>query len=307
METPPHRAALSLNPHYTAPSAWWEHVPVAHWLIARLQPPSVVELGTHYGVSFFAFCEAAEALAPNTFVYAIDSWEGDAHAGHYGDDVYARVQTEQQRRHKQRSRLIRSNFDAAAAHFPSSSIDLLHIDGLHTYGAVRHDLETWLPKLRAEGTILFHDTNVRERDFGVWQLWQELQNDGNFSTLELRNGHGLGIATQASSAPDWHQELRLLAPTLQSRGGLLDALAQLKPEGTSGETDFRPYADQAREARAEAERTRSDLHHLQAERDWLQSELREARAEITGLRSSRSWSITAPLRAFGRLVGGRRA
>jgi hypothetical protein len=39
-----------LTPAYIAPSAWWEHVPIAHWLIAKLKPQTVVELGTHYGV-----------------------------------------------------------------------------------------------------------------------------------------------------------------------------------------------------------------------------------------------------------------
>jgi len=32
-------------------------MPIAHWLIAELKPQTVVELGTHYGVSFFAFLE----------------------------------------------------------------------------------------------------------------------------------------------------------------------------------------------------------------------------------------------------------
>ena len=32
-------------------SAWWGHVPFAHWLVAATAPRLVVELGTHTGVS----------------------------------------------------------------------------------------------------------------------------------------------------------------------------------------------------------------------------------------------------------------
>ena len=71
---------LEIIPGYDAPSSWWEHVPIAHWLIKNIKPKLVVELGTHYGVSFFAFCESAEIYSEETFCYAVDTWEGDSQA-----------------------------------------------------------------------------------------------------------------------------------------------------------------------------------------------------------------------------------
>lgn len=209
-----------LIPSYIAPSAWWEHVPIAHWLIATLKPPTVVELGTHYGVSFFAFCQAAKQFSTGSFIYAIDTWAGDEHAGQYSDEIYNQVHIHQQQHYRQVSSVLRQSFDEAATYFADDSIDLLHIDGLHTYDAVSHDHETWLEKLRGDATILFHDINVRERDFGVWQLWREIQADSQFHCLEVLNGSGLGIATRASQAPTWHEEFRHHQEFLQSSGAL---------------------------------------------------------------------------------------
>ncbi len=214
-----------LTPTYIAPSAWWEHVPIAHWLIAKLKPETVVELGTHYGVSFFAFCQASKEYGTGSYIYAVDSWLGDEHAGDYDVDIYHQVLAHQRTHYGQISSLLRQSFDEAASYFSEQSIDLLHIDGLHTYEAVRHDHETWLPKLNNSASILFHDINVREREFGVWELWQQLKEDPKFCCLEVRNGSGLGIATLTTDTPDWHHEFNENMGLLQSNGALYLELA----------------------------------------------------------------------------------
>ena len=74
------------------PFSWAQHIPFAFWLMETHRPLVVVELGTHYGNSYFAFCQAAAALQIPAACYAIDTWRGDEHAGCYGEEVYEAVE-----------------------------------------------------------------------------------------------------------------------------------------------------------------------------------------------------------------------
>ncbi len=180
------------------PSAWRRHGPFAFWIIEAHRPRTVVELGTHFGFSFLCFCQQIRAMNLAATCTAVDTWTGDEHAGHYDDDVYQRLHQYQQAHYADVARLLRMTFDEALALVPDGSVDLLHIDGRHFYEDVRHDFEAWTCKLSDRAIVLFHDTQVRDRGFGVWKLWSELKD--TYPSFEFEHGHGLGVLGVGTSA-----------------------------------------------------------------------------------------------------------
>ena len=192
-------------------SAWYGHVPFAHWLVGVQRPREIVELGTHFGVSYFAFCHAVLLNALPTRCRAVDTWQGDLHAGFYGDEVFDDVAQFNAEHCPGFSTLLRTTFDDACRLVDDGTVDLLHIDGLHTYEAVRHDFESWLPKMSARGIMLFHDIEVRTRGFGVWRLWDELA--ARYPSFSFPHSSGLGVLAVGPDVADQTAALCGLAGT----------------------------------------------------------------------------------------------
>ena len=179
------------KPETIVDSSWLEHAPFAFWLVEKHKPQLTVELGSYTGFSFFCFCQAIKENAIQGKAVAIDTWEGDKHADFYGEEVFLSVKKTCDEKYSNIANLTKSRFEDAVNGFKDSSIDLLHIDGLHTYEAVKNDFETWLPKLSDAGIVLFHDTQVRDKDFGVWKYWGEISS--KYPSFEFFHGHGLGV------------------------------------------------------------------------------------------------------------------
>jgi hypothetical protein len=212
-------------PDYEGGSAWSEHVPFAFWLVDALRPGMFVELGTETGVSYLALCQAVAGLGIPATGHAIDTWEGDEHTGFYGEEIFERLSVYHERHYAEFSRLVRSTFDDAVGHFEEGSIDLLHIDGLHTYDAVRHDFETWRQKLSTRAVVLLHDSNVRERGFGVHRFWSELR--GEYPSFEFVHGHGLGVLGVGDDLPPEVRALLEIERDLERLAGVRRVYARL--------------------------------------------------------------------------------
>jgi hypothetical protein len=249
------------------PSAWWTHVPFAHWLVSAMRPGVIVELGSHAGVSYSAMCEGVKRLGLDTKCYAVDTWEGDKHAGGYSNEIFDNLKQFNDAHYASFSTMLRCTFDEALNRFADNSIDLLHIDGLHTYEAVKHDFESWRCKLTAHGVVLFHDTNEHRDDFGVWKLWAELCAEG-LPHFEFLHGHGLGVlAVGAQVSP---AVLQLCAAT-----------------GNPAETALRERF--------------SGLGDRIQQTAQLQNELHSLRRQLNDVRASVSWKLTVPLRKLSGL------
>lgn len=241
----------------TSIESWHRHMPFACAMLHMLQPASLVELGTHRGDSYSAFCQAVVQQKLSTRCYAVDTWQGDAHAGEYGDEVYQELCQWHDPRYGAFSSLLRMTFDQALEHFADGSVDLLHIDGLHTYEAVKHDFDSWRPKLSDRAVVLFHDTNVRYGDFAVWKLWAELEQQ--FPAFEFPFGFGLGVLAVGANVPP----------------AVLEFLEYAKAQPEAVVDYFHRHGDAA-----EVRKKHAEIDRLQGRLQELGSQLEHARAVV---------------------------
>ena len=300
------------QPEDVVPSAWHEHAPFAFWLTEALRPEVFVELGTHHGFSYLAFCQAVQRLGTLTKCYAVDTWQGDEHAGFYGDEVLAKLNQLHDRRYSGFSQLIRSTFDEALRHFGDGTIDLLHIDGRHGYDDVVHDFESWLPKLSDRAVVLLHDINVRERGFGVWQFWAELQ--ARYRCFDFAHGYGLGVVQVGSAVAEplrplfdsSAQDKAVIAQAYARLGRLATAaqelaqattalqerdarIAALERDGAAARDALANAENWARDREATIESMRSELERLQAAAataPWREEELQRIRGQLAELHAA---------------------
>lgn len=86
----------SFKPIILGASAWLDHTFFAHWFVNIIGPNLFVELETHYAVSYFSFCKSTKDNKLPTKCYTVDTWNGDFHAGFYGQEIFNLVKGIQQ-------------------------------------------------------------------------------------------------------------------------------------------------------------------------------------------------------------------
>lgn len=278
---------LAINPEYIAqPLSWLGHIPFAAWLVKALEPDVFVELGSYSGTSYFALCQAVNDAALSTQCIAIDTWEGDEHTGSYSEAIFDSFSEHNDKHFKAFSKYLRMRFETALPLFEDKSVDLLHIDGLHTYDAVKNDYITWLPKISDRGVIIFHDTDVETEGFGVKKFWSEIC--GLYPSYNFSHSNGLGVLLVGSVYK--HDEM--LIRSIKAVAPLSERLAerlwlqqivrekQRKIEELEGVT--------IPQMKAEYKQVESNLAQTE-------NELLVSNAELENIRKSKSWRLLAKL------------
>lgn len=119
------------------------------WLASQVPNGGlIVEIGTLYGrsTSFMAVGSKEDVR-----VYAIDCWEGT----HYHRMIQA-VEYFTKLDILKKIKIIKG-YSAQVARSFKGSIDMLYIDGDHSYESVKTDYLKWFPFLKQGGLIAFHD------------------------------------------------------------------------------------------------------------------------------------------------------
>ena len=164
-------------------TSWKDHIKFAQWIVKRKNPEVIVDLGVDFGYSTFCF-----ALPNIGTVYGIDSFEGDSMAG-FHHHSYGPAKQKKEELELDNITFIKGYFDDVAKIW-DKEIDILHIDGFHTYEAVKNDYNTWSKFVKNDGVILFHDTEVES--FGVKQFFNEL----DFPKTNFKFCYGLGVMSK---------------------------------------------------------------------------------------------------------------
>jgi predicted O-methyltransferase YrrM len=168
---------------------------------AALRPRVVVEIGTASGGTLFLLTRVA---APDALLISLDLPGGRFGGGYqaWRKPLYRSFATAGQRIH-----LLRGNsHDPALAArlrqlLGGRAIDLLFIDGDHSYAGVQADFATYAPLVRPGGLVAFHDIvpDPRQPDMQVERFWREVA--ARYPSAELiespgeQAGYGIGVLT----------------------------------------------------------------------------------------------------------------
>ena len=126
----------------------------------------IVEIGSWKGKSTI-WLAAGAAAGQGKKVYAIDPHTGspECHLW-YGKKIWTFDEFRKNIKAAGLERIVIPivKTSAEAAKEFDQPVELIFIDGDHTYQSVKQDFELWFPKLIEDGTIVFHDT-------GDWAPW----------------------------------------------------------------------------------------------------------------------------------------
>jgi methyltransferase family protein len=162
---------------------------IAYEIVLHFKPRKIVELGCARGFSTFSMGLALRDLGTGGRIFAVDTWEGDYQYGYYGENVYEGFLESRRILDLEETVCPMKMTFEHASKLIVPPIDLLHVDGLHTFRAVRRDFKLFRHHLAPGAIVLFHDVyTVFPQMRLFWALISR-----RYSSCLIPYQHGLGV------------------------------------------------------------------------------------------------------------------
>jgi predicted O-methyltransferase YrrM len=184
-ENPAQVADLALNSPLIGPAQVPSELRQFAKIISERRPKAVLEIGTFRGGTLMVLCKLSD---PGATVISVDL-PGGSFGGGYKWFRVPLLKAFTARR--QRLHLLRkdSHQDDTLAQVKAilgdQGLDLLFIDGDHTYEGVRADFNLYSPLVRAGGIVAFHDIAEHQPSSGceVARFWKEIKGSHRYSEV----------------------------------------------------------------------------------------------------------------------------
>ena len=188
-------------------------------VVAKLKPRRILEIGTCRGGTLFAMCRVS---SPDAVIISVDLAPGRFEGG-YGYRWFQIPAFRMFTSRGQKLHLIRDDahrrrtYECVAEILGGKPLDLLFIDGDHSYDGVKCDFEMYSPLVRNDGMIVFHDIveHSAKAKCEVSRFWNE---------LKLRHRH-------SEIVKDWRQQWAGIGILYQD---LSTAISDCGPESPQG-------------------------------------------------------------------------
>jgi predicted O-methyltransferase YrrM len=163
--------------------------------VRALNPQAVLEIGTHRGGTLYLWARLAR---PDAILISIDLPGGKFGGGYssFRAPIYRKFAQERQKLH-----LLRADshspatLEEARRLLSGRALDLLFIDGDHTFEGAKKDWEMYAPLVRPGGLVVFHDVAGNYEDTQVKAFWDSIKTGYVYREYMVHpNGlYGIGV------------------------------------------------------------------------------------------------------------------
>lgn len=163
-------------------------------IVDKLRPKTVLEIGTYRGGTLFIHSRLASA---NAILVSIDlpgSLPGRVWRWMH-TPIFNRFIKDDQRLHLLRANSHRrETLNMVSQFLNGRQLDLLFVDGDHSYTGVRTDFEMYAPLVRSGGIIAFHDIVIQPPPSDVARFWNGIKSSYRHSEIvHSRETDAMGI------------------------------------------------------------------------------------------------------------------